>query len=82
MVNKTQTVDGRPSVSGGRDLKESQAYTPAFGYATVDLWRAEPPLAPQDLSKARIPNFWVHLKKQDRWEDAKVAEVLQYLTTC
>ena len=83
MVTKSQKADGRLSVSGSTDLKASQAYTPEFGFAILDLWKTENPFSgPLDFTNVQMPNFWAHpSKKADRWEDANLAEVMQYLST-
>ena len=85
MVKKTTNAQGKTTVCGAADLKGSQAYTKEFGFATLDLWRevwkTEGGMAPLDLSKAQVPNFWAHQSKKDRWEDAELSEVMQYLST-
>ena len=80
MTTKTVLASGKVSVNGGADLKGSQAYTCEFGMATLSMWLEENTLATPDLSKAQIPDFWKYLPKKDRWDDANVAEVLQYLS--
>lgn len=80
MTRKSVLSNGKLSVSGGRDLKASQAYTPEFGLTTLSVWLNEPQPPPLDLSKARVPPIWAPLPKKDRWEDAKVVDVMQYLT--
>lgn len=80
MTTKTVLASGKVSVNGGADLKGSQAYTCEFGMATLSMWLEEGTLETPDLSKAQIPDFWKYLPKKDRWDDAKVAEVLQYLS--
>ena len=81
MVKKSTTSDGRTSVSGSTDLKGSQAYTADFGFAILDLWKHSEPLQPLQLFDVKIPNFWVHQSKADRWEDANLSDVFQYLST-
>eukprot|EP00435_Cladocopium_sp_Y103_P027172 s303_g6.t1 len=81
MTKKTTNSQGKTTVCGASDLKGSQAYTPEFGFATLDLWRNECDVDPLDLSKVQLPNFWVHQSKKDRWEDAELSEVMQYLST-
>ena len=40
-AGKTVLKSGKPSVSGGKGLKESQAYTSQFGFATLSVWLEE-----------------------------------------
>ena len=83
MTTKSVDKDGKTSVTGSRDLKGSQAYTKEFGFAILDLWKNAEPLQPLEpkLSQVEIPNFWIHQSKPDRWEDANLSEVFQYLAT-
>lgn len=81
MVNKKVLADGRTSVSGGCDLKRSQAYTKEFGMSCVAIWLKDPVLPPPKLEAAKIPDIWGSLTKKDSWEDAKASEVLQYLSS-
>ena len=81
MTRKSITCEGKVSVSGGADLKKSQAYTAQFGMATLTTWMDEPfnydmPL----LDDAKIPNLWAPIPKKDRWEDARLVEVFQFLS--
>ena len=80
MVTKSVGADGKKSVTGAKDLKASQAYTPEFGLAAVDMWRVEQAPPCMDFAKAVVPNIWAHQSKKDRWEDAKLVSVMQYLT--
>lgn len=80
MTKKTILRNGKLSISGGRDLKASQAYTPEFGFSTLSVWLAEPEVEMPQLSKAKVPNIWATLPKRDRWDDGRIVEVLQYLT--
>lgn len=74
------TKKSESGVSGGPGLKKSQAYTPEFGLATVEMWRQCCPCSSWDLTKDMIPDMWAHQSKKERWEDAKLTEVMQYLT--
>ena len=74
------TKKSESGVSGGPGLKKSQAYTPEFGLATVEMWRQTTSHGPWDLNKIVVPHIWAHQSKRDRWEDAKLTEVMQYLT--
>ena len=81
MTKKSYLSNGKLSVSGGRDLKRSQAYTPEFGFSTLSMWLSEPETPKLNLDGAKIPNIWAPLlNKKDRWDDAHVVEVMQYLT--
>ena len=81
MTKKSLTASGAVSISGGRDLKKSQAYTPEFGLATLAMWLEEPFQhdVPQ-LDDVKIPSLWAPIPKKHRWEDAKLVEVFQYLS--
>ena len=80
MTRKTLTSEGKVSVSGGADLKKSQAYTAEFGMATMSAWLDEPfNYEMPSLDDAKIPNLWAPIPKKDRWEDACLLEVFQYL---
>ena len=77
---KTISANGKMSVSGGADLKKSQEYTEDFGMSTVDFWKQCGAYRP-DLSQVQVPNFWGHISQsKDRWDDANLSEVMQYLT--
>lgn len=48
--------------------------------STVDFWKKCGAYSP-DLGQVQIPNFWDHMSQsKDRWDDANLAEVMQYLT--
>lgn len=81
MTVKTTSADGKTSVSGGADLKKSQEYTEEFGMSTVDFWKMCGTCCHPDLSQVEVPNVWGHISKsKDRWDDANLTEVMQYLT--
>lgn len=80
MTKKTILSNGKLSVSGGRDLKSSQAYTPEFGFSTLSVWLSEPDVVIPDMTKVKIPNIWATIPKKERWDDARLVEVMQYLT--
>ena len=81
ITTKKRSEDGsRVWVTGGRDLKASQTYTEEFGLSILSLWKGEPiPEAPC-LDDVQIPFFWVPMSKKAMWDDARVTEVMQYLT--
>lgn len=79
MTTKSVGANGQVSVSGGRDLKSSQQYTDEFGLSTLSLWLQEPK-QPIPEKASKVPNIWAPLSKQQRWEDANLVEVMQYLT--
>ena len=79
MVRKTTRSDGTCSVSGGKDLKGSQAYTSEFGFSVLTTWLERGgPSARSEHSE--VPLIWGHLSKKERWEDANLDPVFQYLT--
>ena len=80
MTKKSVLSDGSISVSGGKDLKSSQAYTAEYGLSSLSTWLAEPELDEPSLDGVKIPNIWAYLPKKDRWDDAHLTEVMQYLT--
>ena len=80
MTKKSILSDGSVSVSGGKDLKSSQAYTPEYGLSSLSCWLAEKDLDEPNLDGVQIPNIWAYLPKKDRWDDAHLTEVMQYLT--
>ena len=61
-------------------MKGSQAYTEAFGLATLATWLDESDDPEPDLTGIKIPSVWAPLTKDERWEDAKVHECMQYLS--
>ena len=76
LVTKKTLADGRVQVSGSSDLKGSQAYPPAFGHATVGVWKmaVERPLPPVK----KLPKIWGG--KVDKWPDADLSDVFQFLS--
>ena len=80
MTKKTILSSGKLSISGGRDLKSSQAYTPEFGFSTLSVWLSEPDVVIPDMTHVKIPNIWASIPKKERWDDARLVEVMQYLT--
>ena len=80
ITKETTNKDGTVSVSGGRDLKASQAYTAEFGFSTLSVWLAEDEIPEPELETVSIPNIWAPLSKKERWEGANLVEVMQYLT--
>ena len=79
MIRKTTRSDGTCSVSGGKDLKGSQAYTSEFGFSVLTTWLERGgPSARSEHSE--VPLIWGHLSKKERWEDANLDPVFQYLT--
>ena len=81
ITTRTVLKSGKPSVSGGKGLKESQAYTSQFGFATLSVWLEEDDWPESDLTSVTLPTIWSPLVKKDRWDDARLQEVMQYLTT-
>ena len=80
MTRKTTLASGKLSVSGGTQLKESQAYTAEFGYGVLSTWLSREKPVELDFSSSPVPNIWSPLSKRDRWDDARLSEVMQYLT--
>ncbi|CAK9093449.1 Uncharacterized protein SCF082_LOCUS43965 [Durusdinium trenchii] len=80
LVTKKTMPDGRVSVTGSSAMKGSQAYTEAFGLATLATWLDESDDPEPDLTGIKIPSVWAPLTKDERWEDAKVHECMQYLS--
>ena len=81
ITTRTVLKSGKPSVSGGKGLKESQTYTSQFGFATLSVWLEEDDWPESDLTSVTLPTIWSPLVKKDRWDDARLQEVMQYLTT-
>lgn len=79
MTKKKILENGKCSVSGGKDLKKSQAYTDEFGFSTLSVWLGEDEVPLPDVGNIVIPNLWEPITKQNRWEDARWTEVMQYL---
>lgn len=82
MTKQSTLSNGKLSISGGRDLKKSQAYTAQFGLATLATWLEETfqTYDPKLLENANIPALWAPIPKKDRWEDARLLEVFQFLS--
>lgn len=80
MTRKTKLASGKLSVSGGSQLKESQAYTAEFGFGVLSSWLSREKPVEVDCSRCAIPSIWAPLNKKERWDDAHLAEVMQYLT--
>lgn len=83
LVTKKTRADGSVQITGSHALKASQAYPKQFGLATVDLWRSWQQPKPIACRNAPPPtpdvDVWQSLTRKDRWEDAQLAEVVQYL---
>ena len=69
---------GGYAVTGSKDLKGSQAYTPEFAMSIMSIWLQEREPKTPDLENVQLPNFYK--PHTDRWEDAKLSEVFQYLS--
>ena len=80
MVRKSHKSDGTVSVSGGKDLKASQAYTSEFGFSVLTTWLERVVPAPEPSEHIKVPMIWGHLSKKERWDDANLDGVFQYLT--
>lgn len=80
ITKKSYLRNGNLSVSGGRNLKASQAYTSEFGFSTLSAWLSETTPPKPCLDDVKVPNVWGWLPKKDRWDDANLVEVMQYLT--
>ena len=78
MVVKTKKDGGGYAVTGSKDLKGSQAYTPEFAMSIMSIWLQEREPKTPDLENVQLPNFYK--PHTDRWEDAKLSEVFQYLS--
>ena len=80
------------SVSGGRDLKNSQAYPSGFGEAMRDIYlrhkadlEADALANERDASKVHVLLDDVRVKvlvDKEQWADAELAGVFQYLLQC
>ena len=81
MTTKSFKANGDVAVTGGRDLKKSQSYTADFAMSTLAVWLEEREPKVPDLEKISLPNFWAPLSKKNRWVDAQLDEVFQYLST-
>ena len=64
MTKKTILSNGKLSISGGRDLKSSQAYTPEFGFSTLSVWLSEPDVVIPDMTHVKIPNIWASIPQK------------------
>lgn len=76
LVTKKTLADGRVQVSGNGDLKASQTYPPAFGHATVGVWKMAVRRQLPPVNK--LPNIWKG--KVDKWADADLSDVFQFLS--
>ena len=74
--NQKTLADGRVQVSGNGDLKASQTYPPAFGHATVGVWKMAVRRQLPPVNK--LPNIWKG--KVDKWADADLSDVFQFLS--
>lgn len=89
MVTVKTRQDGSVAVTGGCDLKSSQAYPPAFGRAMVKLhkrhlrdMRADQARRMAEVSKqpADLANFLAqNLSGKAMWSESSVHESLAYL---
>ena len=77
LVSKKVMPDGRIQVTGNALLKGSQSYPKAFGEATLCVWKVTPKRALPSVSK--IPNVWLS-PSQDKWPNANLSEVMQFLS--
>lgn len=81
IAKKSASKSGKVSVSGTADVKASQSYTAAFGFAVLSAWlgyETGPELWWGDVPKPRV---WKTLRSQaERWDDARLDEVFHYLT--
>ena len=67
-------VTGRKYVTGGADLKKTQAYTREFGWAVADAFLASPQILLDLPELPRTP-----LLPADVWADAGLEDVLPYM---
>jgi hypothetical protein len=75
-VAKVHTdASGKRGVTGGKDLKKTQAYTRQFGRAVAGAWLAGPHQVHLDLPL--LPD--VPLAMDAAWNDAQLQDVLPYL---
>lgn len=80
MTTKTVGSNGQVSVTGGKDLESSQQYTDEFGLSTLSVWLQEPKVPVPGKKGVIIPDIWAPLPKNQRWEDAELTKVMQFLT--
>ena len=80
MTTKKANAHGGVSITGGRDLKGSQAYTNDFAMSALSFWLEEHEPKTPALDDVQLPNIWAPLSKKDRWEDADLTDVFQYLS--
>ena len=80
MTTKKATASGGVSVTGGKDLKKSQAYTTEFAMSTLSVWLGEREPTTPNLEDVELPKIWNPIPKKDRWDDADLSEVFQYLS--
>ena len=60
ITTRTVLKSGKPSVSGGKGLKESQAYTSQFGFATLSVWLEEDEWPEPEWLRSRFQTFGLH----------------------
>ena len=77
LVTKKVLPDGGAQATGNSALKGNQSYPPAFGHATVGVWKLATKRL-QPLVNASLPNVWA--SRHDKWSDADLAEVFQFLS--
>ena len=79
-VTKKVRADGSVQVTGNETLKGTQAYPQEFGLATVRVWRhAVKRLIPKTPAVWGPPcSVWTDPK--DKWKDADLSEVFQFLS--
>ena len=77
LVTKKVLPDGRVQVTGNAALKGSQSYPPAFGHATVGVWKLATKRL-QPLVSAQAPKVWT--SRHDKWLDADLTEVFQFVS--
>ena len=74
LVTKKVLPDGGAQATGNSALKGNQSYPPAFGHATVGVWKLATKRL-QPLVNASLPKVWA--SRHDKWSDADLAEVLE-----
>lgn len=77
VVDRTVLSNGKVSVSGNKLLKASQTYPREFGFATIKIWKKAGTRTAPEVSP-KVPNVWD--RKADRWRDAELTDVMQYLS--
>lgn len=78
LVTKKVMPDGRIQATGNAALKGPQAYPKEFGRATLCVWKVTPKRSLPESTK-KIPNVWNLSNKKDKWLDANLSEVMQFL---